>query len=266
MTLKLFVADDSVTIQKVIGLAFSDTDTVIESVTNGDEAQEAIWSFKPDIVLADICMPGLNGYEICSLVKRSADLSHVPVVLLVGTFEQFDESEAVRVQYDARLTKPFDTLELVDIVQNLVGRNAMSPEIVSDAAAGREEQEPLSDVSSLNKKAGNAKIPVSSQSVHSFLSEDRILDILDAESVMNSSGIIRPEPEIPGKETPENTVVSISPGSVTADLLSEEAVDMIVQRVVEKMSTDVVSEIAWEVVPELSEILIRRSIEENHNS
>ena len=60
----------------------------------------------PDIVLADVVMPGPDGYELCERVKRDARLRDIPVVLLVGAFEPFNEAEARRVGADTVLTKP----------------------------------------------------------------------------------------------------------------------------------------------------------------
>jgi CheY-like chemotaxis protein len=265
MTLKLFVADDSVTIQKVIGLAFSDTDTVIESVASGDSVLDAIRVFRPDVVLADVCMPGINGYEICAQIKEHPDLSHIPVVLLVGTFEPFDESEASRVRCDACLTKPFDTSELVDVVQKLVGRDTMSPEKESAATVHSGEPGVFPNAAALNDQVLNTRIPISRQSLDSFLGSNRVLDVFDAGAAANAER--RLESLSASFKSVETECDSPqSPPAVTADQLSEDILDAIVERVVKKMSAEIISEIAWEVVPELSEILIRRSIEEGRKS
>jgi len=265
MTLKLFVADDSVTIQKVIGLAFNDSDTVIESVTSGASALDAIRTTRPDIVMADVCMPDINGYEICAQIKEDQDLSHIPVILIVGTFEPFDESEASRVGYDACLTKPFDTSELIDVVQKLVGRNTMLPENESETTADSGEPTVFSNTDAPNEKVGNSKIPVSKQSWDSFLGSNRVLDVFDEKAVANAENKLEAPSASFGSVDPESAT-SRGPATITADQLSEEVLDAIVERVVKKMSVDVINEIAWEVVPELSEILIRRSIEENGKS
>ena len=125
MTLKLLVADDSVTIQKIINLAFNAEDAVVESVSSGDAAMDAVRVFKPDVILADVFMPGCNGYEVCERIKRDPELQNIPVILLVGTFEPFDEPEASRVRCDAHLSKPFDTSELIETVRSLVGDKMM---------------------------------------------------------------------------------------------------------------------------------------------
>ncbi|HEU5460321.1 MAG TPA: response regulator [Pyrinomonadaceae bacterium] len=118
---KLLLADDSATIQKVIDLTFADEGVRVMAVGNGQEAIDRILEFAPDIVLADVFMPSPNGYQVCEYVKTHEKLKHIPVVLLVGSFEPFDEAEARRVGADDILTKPFQSIRrLIDRVGSLV--------------------------------------------------------------------------------------------------------------------------------------------------
>ena len=64
MAYKILLADDSLTIQKVVELTFSDPETTLMAVGTGDRAVQALDDFQPDIVLADVVMPGMNGYEV----------------------------------------------------------------------------------------------------------------------------------------------------------------------------------------------------------
>jgi CheY-like chemotaxis protein len=119
---RLLLADDSITIQKVVNLTFADEGFEVVTVGNGDLAVEKIEDLTPDIVLADIHMPGLNGYEVCEFVKRNERFRHIPVMLLVGSFEPFNEAEARRVGADDYLTKPFQSIrQLVSKVGALLG-------------------------------------------------------------------------------------------------------------------------------------------------
>ncbi len=94
MKRRILLADDSVTIQKVIELTFMDEDYEVRAVSNGDEAVKLLAEMKPDFVIADVHMPGANGYEVC---RRSKAIGpDVPVLLLVGTFEPFDEGAGPR--------------------------------------------------------------------------------------------------------------------------------------------------------------------------
>ena len=118
---KLLLADDSATIQKVIDLTFADEGVRVLAVGNGREAIDQLSDFAPDIVLADIHMPSPGGYEVCEYVKTNEHLKHIPVMLLVGSFEPFDEVEARRVGADDILTKPFSSIRrLIDRVGALV--------------------------------------------------------------------------------------------------------------------------------------------------
>jgi CheY-like chemotaxis protein len=117
MTRTILLADDSVTIQKVIELTFMDEDYEVVAVGTGDEALEKLDELTPDFVIADVHMPGASGYEVA---KHSKSLRpEVPVLLLVSTFEPFDEAEAERSGCDAFLKKPFDSQELQRLVEEL---------------------------------------------------------------------------------------------------------------------------------------------------
>jgi CheY-like chemotaxis protein len=118
---KLLLADDSVTIQKVVALTFTDEGLEVVTASDGQQALEKLDEFTPDIVLADVYMPRLSGYQLCEHIRRTERLSHIPVMLLVGSFEPFDEAEARRVGADDYLTKPFQSIRtLIGKVRNLL--------------------------------------------------------------------------------------------------------------------------------------------------
>jgi CheY-like chemotaxis protein len=123
---KILLADDSITIQKVVNLTFADEGIEVVAVSNGDMAERRLSDVNPDLVLADIFMPGKNGYELCEAIKKSPQFHNVPVVLLVGAFEPFDQAEARRVRADAHLTKPFESRTLVETVRKLISTTEQS--------------------------------------------------------------------------------------------------------------------------------------------
>ena len=84
---RLLLADDSVTIQRVIELTFADEDVQVVAVSDGDQAIARMNAEPPDIVLADVGMPGKNGYEVAAYMKHTPSLAHIPVVLLTGASE-----------------------------------------------------------------------------------------------------------------------------------------------------------------------------------
>jgi CheY-like chemotaxis protein len=116
MSKTLLLADDSVTIQKVVGISFANEDVRIVTVDNGDDAVVRAREIKPDIVLADVVMPGKSGYDVCASLKGDPELRGIPVLLLTGTFETFDEERATRAGADGHITKPFEAQALVELV------------------------------------------------------------------------------------------------------------------------------------------------------
>src|SRR3989304_7016730 len=109
MPKKILLADDSVTIRKVISLTLTPEDYELVAVGDGQAAILKAREIKPDLILADIAMPGKNGYEVCEIVKNDPQLSHIPVLLLSGTFETLDAKEAERVGADDHIVKPFES-------------------------------------------------------------------------------------------------------------------------------------------------------------
>jgi CheY-like chemotaxis protein len=117
---KLLLADDSVTIQKVIELTFADEDIEVIAVSNGSQAISLAPVERPDIVLADVGMPERDGYEVAAFIKRTPGLSHIPVLLLTGAFEPIDEGRAKAAGCDGVLVKPFEPQMVINRVKDLI--------------------------------------------------------------------------------------------------------------------------------------------------
>ncbi|MBZ5588751.1 MAG: response regulator [Acidobacteriia bacterium] len=118
----LLLADDSITIQKVVELTFAETEHKVVTVGSGRDLFGRLAEVKPDVVLCDVVMPDMNGYEVCQTLKSDPNTLHLPVVLLTGTFEPFDRDRAVAAGCDAIVTKPFEARELINIVEDLLKR------------------------------------------------------------------------------------------------------------------------------------------------
>ena len=133
MDYKILLADDSATVQKIITLTFSDEGVEVIAVNNGDEAIDRLRRLRPALVMADICIPGKDGYEICEFVKTHPEMEGTPVILLVPAFEPFDEERARRIGADHHLTKPFQSIRmLISVVKNLIGHKAAAEFPVGD--------------------------------------------------------------------------------------------------------------------------------------
>jgi len=123
---KLLLADDSVTIQRVVELTFSGEDVHVVTVGDGEQAIARIPVEHPDIVLADIGMPKRSGYDVSAFVKGRPDLSHIPVLLLAGAFEPVDEARAQQVKSDGVLVKPFEPQQVISRVRELIDGSVRS--------------------------------------------------------------------------------------------------------------------------------------------
>ena len=119
----LLLADDSITIQKVVELTFAETEHSVVAVGNGRDLLARIDQVSPDLILCDVVMPDLNGYDICQRIKSEPATLHIPVVLLTGTFEPFDRDRALAAGCDAIVTKPFEAKELIATVEDLLMRS-----------------------------------------------------------------------------------------------------------------------------------------------
>ena len=141
---KLLLADDSITIQKVVNLTFADEGIEVTTVGDGDSAMEKLREISFDLVMADVNMPGLTGYQICESLKQDKSLQHIPVILLVGSFEPFDQEESNRVGADAFLTKPFQSIrQLVTQVTDLLNSGDRKIEESPSESAGNSFAETL---------------------------------------------------------------------------------------------------------------------------
>lgn len=126
---KLLLADDSVTIRKVVELTFADEGIDVTTVGDSATAMTRFVEIQPDIVLVDAGLDGTSGYQICEMIKSDDATRHIPVLLLIGSFEPFDQDEAERVQADGFLTKPFHSIrDLVARVWELLGQDKAAPQ------------------------------------------------------------------------------------------------------------------------------------------
>jgi CheY-like chemotaxis protein len=131
----ILLADDSPTIQRLVTNTFADGDFDIISVSNGEAAIRKFEDIQASVVLADIYMPGKNGYEVCAYVRQHPSKGKTPVVLLVGAFDAFDEEKAKEAGATANITKPFEPHALVNLVESVLPVGAYEAAHATSAAA-----------------------------------------------------------------------------------------------------------------------------------
>lgn len=132
---KLLLADDSITIQKVVAIIFANEEFELTVVDNGIAALEKAREVRPDVMLVDALMPGKSGYEVCAELRRDPLLSATPILLLIGAFEPFDEEKARECGADSSITKPFESQQLIDRVKELLVLGQNRPAAPAPAAA-----------------------------------------------------------------------------------------------------------------------------------
>ncbi len=206
MSKTLLLADDSVTIQKVVGISLASEDITLVTVDNGDDALVRAREVRPDAILADCVMPGRSGYEVCEAIQADPALRHIPVLLLTGTFEAFDEERAARCGAAGHIAKPFEAQTLVDEVQRLFAlaasrmsapapaRQAAPPQPAPGQAAAPQPPQPETPV---------ATVAVTAASGESFdFFDEEIDDLLPAELAEEPGFATGDEVDLDSSETP----------------------------------------------------------------
>jgi CheY-like chemotaxis protein len=267
----LLLADDSITIQRVIELTFADEDIRVVAVGDGHEAIARIDETPPDIVLADVEMPGTDGYEVARHIRTTPRLAHIPVLLLTGAFEPVDQAKVADAGCQGVLTKPFEPQLVIQRVRELLAGTA--PQAASTGPHGASRQAParveaerrpgaaastnVDDYfeqldAALTTLPGASSARPRPQSTQPPLPTPPHISLADAFAALlaaEQTGSARPFPA--GWQVPQ-------PGG---GVISEALVDEIVRRVLERISHQMVRETVSEVVLDVAERLVREEIE-----
>jgi CheY-like chemotaxis protein len=139
---KVLLADDSVTIQKVVGIIFANEGYELTVVDNGDAAVRKAAEIKPDVILVDALMPGKNGYEVCRDVRQNPSLAHTAILLMTGAFEVVDEEKNRQSGADEFITKPFESQTLIEATNRMIALTAQRASAPASSAPSMPEQTP----------------------------------------------------------------------------------------------------------------------------
>jgi twitching motility two-component system response regulator PilH len=116
----VLIVDDSSTLREMIsGLLIKSGMTVLEA-KDGVEAKEKILANPPQLIVLDIVMPNMNGYELCRWIKTNPATEEVPVIMCSSKSEDFDRYWGMKQGADAYITKPFRPVEMVETVKHLL--------------------------------------------------------------------------------------------------------------------------------------------------
>ena len=118
---KIMVVEDEESLLKLESMLLTSRGYQVCGVHNGEEALECIEKEMPDLVLLDVMMPGVNGFEVCSQIKSNPLTSHIPVVLLTAKKGQEDMAKGEAVKADRYITKPFRSAMVIETIQIFLG-------------------------------------------------------------------------------------------------------------------------------------------------
>ncbi len=119
---RILVVDDDAVVRELLRLNFELEGHEVLEADDGDGALAILRRDHPDAVLLDVMMPAPNGLEVCSTVRADPAIGATPVVLLTARALSADRMRGLDAGADAYVTKPFDPLELVELVEGLVAR------------------------------------------------------------------------------------------------------------------------------------------------
>jgi len=299
MPKNLLLADDSKTIQQAVGMTFAGEDLSVVVVDDGEAALQAAKQSKPDLILADISMPRLGGYELCQRVRADAALKDVPVLLLGGP-TPIDPAKAMAVGANGHMPKPFDSAKLIEHVKTILANPKAKPAIAAAAPGparpgvppARPSGPPVTPKPAVSPGAAGTTMVMARPPAPAGAASRPI-------STPNAARPSAPPPPRPGtpapppaaarppqppacdgeegialggdeiveeSSAPAPTPLRPGPSSAHKPALSVvpppgDGGEALLRDALSKASREVIEKIAWEVVPELAETIIREELE-----
>ncbi len=120
MTKKVLIVDDEPNIVTALEYLLAQSGYLVKVAQNGEEGLELVGSFAPDLVLLDVMMPRVNGYEVCRRIRERAEWQHVKIVMLSARGREVEVSKGLSLGADLYVVKPFSNTELVAQISALL--------------------------------------------------------------------------------------------------------------------------------------------------
>jgi DNA-binding response OmpR family regulator len=108
----VLIVDDEPHIVNLVKLTLDQGKFCVQGAYSAREAMRVVESQVPDVIVVDLMMPGVNGYELCQALRENTRTRHVPIIILSAKGQMNDKLHAIDVGADDYITKPFDPLEL----------------------------------------------------------------------------------------------------------------------------------------------------------
>lgn len=159
---KILLAEDSLTIRKVFELAFAQTDIALTTVDNGSDAVRLAEETSPDLVVADVTLPGKDGFQVAEELCASEKMKSCPILILSGSISPFDEERFKKCGAAGVLFKPFESQEMLEKVQELLRgqEEIVHAEKVEEAPAADEPWDFSDVLDEVTRESGKAAAAV----------------------------------------------------------------------------------------------------------
>ena len=118
---KILIADDEPNIVVSLEFLMKQKGYLVRTAVNGEEALSAVREFGPDLILLDVMMPRMSGYDVCQKIRENLAWSAIRIVMLSAKGRDIEVNKGIAVGADAYVTKPFSTKDLIAKVQELLG-------------------------------------------------------------------------------------------------------------------------------------------------
>ncbi|MEC9097436.1 MAG: response regulator [Planctomycetota bacterium] len=128
-TNRILIADDNQANCELLDAYLADLDFEVDFAVDGQDTLDKVHSFKPDLILLDIMMPKLNGFEVCQQIKSDPDLKRTMILMVTALNERGDIERAVQAGTDDFLSKPVNQIELVKRVENMIKLKGVTDEV-----------------------------------------------------------------------------------------------------------------------------------------
>jgi DNA-binding response OmpR family regulator len=121
---RILLVDDDPVIVRLLQINFRLEGYEVDTASRGDEALERVRANRPDVVVLDVMMPGLDGWEVARQLKENASARHIPVIFLSARAQDEDRQRGYALGVDEYVTKPFDPAHLVEIVRRALAKRS----------------------------------------------------------------------------------------------------------------------------------------------
>jgi two-component system, OmpR family, alkaline phosphatase synthesis response regulator PhoP len=120
MPRKILIVDDEPNIVVPLQFLMEQNGYRVRIAQNGEDAVDAVLRFRPDLILLDIMLPGINGFEVCQTIRENPELLATKIILVTALGRDVDMAKGIALGADAFITKPFSNSEIVDRVRELL--------------------------------------------------------------------------------------------------------------------------------------------------